>query len=127
MLCYKRGSINGEMLSFTLWSAYRINIWIDERGCGGEKKVSPTHVPRENKYQKIPGDGETHSNVEVYTLGRQRSPHRANPGREWQRGGQTDTVNGGRSRQASQGAEMRGRGWWVVGVGDVQVDVTLLR
>ena len=82
---------------------------------------------KETKHQKIPGDGETHSNVEVYTLGRQRSPHRANPGREWQRGGQTDTVNGGRSRQASQGAEMSGRGWWVVGVGDVQVDVTLRR
>ena len=47
MLCYKRGSINGEMLSFTLWSAYRINIWIDERGCGGEKKVSPTHVSQD--------------------------------------------------------------------------------
>ena len=35
------------MLGFTLWAADRINIWINERGGGGENKVSPTHVSQD--------------------------------------------------------------------------------
>ena len=45
MFCYKIGSIDGEMLGFTLWDKDRINLCINERGVKGGKNVSPTHVP----------------------------------------------------------------------------------
>ena len=42
-------------------------------------------------------------------------------GRGLQKGGQSNAGNGGRRRQAVQGAETSGRGWRVAIVGDVQV------
>ena len=46
------------------------------------------------------------------------------PGRRLRaaKGGQTGVGRGGRSRHAACGAETSGEGWWVVGVGEVQVD-----
>ena len=43
------------------------------------------------------------------------------------RGGQTDAVNDSRRIHAVRGAEMSGGGWWVAGVGDVNVDGVLSR